>query len=160
MTSTVKRKSMALVMALLMCFSMFVSFGTTAQAAGERSEIYMVSFPRDAENNRDHWDRDNLQFMNGWYMDAYDMFATFAVGSYEGKVALVAGAIMRLAMYEILYMPEIPNAAAINEAVELAKKYESGEVVRFVNGILGTFVRSEAEETAKAPPVPAGGQAE
>ena len=87
MTSTVKRKSMALVMALLLCFSMFVSFGTTAQAAGERSEIYMVSFPRDAETNRDHWDRDNLQFMNGWYMDAYDMFATFAVGSYEGKVA-------------------------------------------------------------------------
>ncbi len=78
---------MALVMALLLCFSMFVSFGTTAQAAGERSEIYMVSFPRDAETNRDHWDRDNLQFMNGWYMDAYDMFATFAVGSYDGKVA-------------------------------------------------------------------------
>ena len=87
MTSIVKRKSMALVMALLLCFSMFVSFGTTAQAAGERSEIYMVSFPRDAEANRDHWERDNLQFMNGWYMDAYDMFATFAVGSYEGKVA-------------------------------------------------------------------------
>ena len=87
MTSTVKRKSMALIMALLLCFSMFVSFGTTAQAAGERSEIYMVSFPRDAESNRDHWDRDNLQFMNGWYMEAYDMFATFAVGSYEGKVA-------------------------------------------------------------------------
>ncbi|ANU54255.2 hypothetical protein A4V00_09615 [Hungateiclostridiaceae bacterium KB18] len=78
---------MALVMALLLCFSMFVSFGTTAQAAGERSEIYMVSFPRDAESNRDHWDRDNLQFMNGWYMEAYDMFATFAVGSHEGKVA-------------------------------------------------------------------------
>ena len=78
---------MALLMALLLCFSMFVSFGTTAQAAGERSEIYMVSFPRDAESNRDHWDRDNLQFMNGWYMEAYDMFATFAVGSYEGKVA-------------------------------------------------------------------------
>lgn len=68
MTSTVKRKSMALIMALLLCFSMFVSFGTTAQAAGERSEIYMVSFPRDAENNRDHWDRDNLQFMNpSWW---------------------------------------------------------------------------------------------
>lgn len=87
MTSTVKRKSIALVMALLMCFSMFVNFGTTAQAAGERSEIYMVSFPRDAEANKNSWDRDNLQFMNGWYMDAYDMFATFAVGSYEGKVA-------------------------------------------------------------------------
>ena len=41
-------------------------------------------------------------------------------------------------------MPEIPNGAAINEAVEIAKKYESDDVVRFINGILGTFVRSEA----------------
>lgn len=56
---------------------------------------------------------------------------------------------MRLAMYEILYMPEIPNGAAINEAVEIAKKYETPDVVRFINGILGTFVRSE---TADAPP--------
>lgn len=87
MTSSIKRKSMALVMALLMCLSMFVSFGITAQAAGERSEIYMISFPRGADANRDHWERDDLQFMNGWHMDAYDMFATFCVGSYEGKVA-------------------------------------------------------------------------
>lgn len=61
------------------------------------------------------------------------------------RIPLVAGAIMRVAMYEILYMPEIPNGAAINEAVEIAKKYESPDVVRFINGILGSFVRSETE---------------
>ena len=60
------------------------------------------------------------------------------------RIPLVAAAIMRLAMFEILYMPDIPNGAAINEAVEIAKKYESPEVVRFVNGILGSFVRAEA----------------
>lgn len=64
------------------------------------------------------------------------------------RIPLVAAAIMRLAMYEILYMPEIPNGAAINEAVEIAKKYESPEVVRFINGILGAFVRSEAADAA------------
>ena len=53
---------------------------------------------------------------------------------------------MRVAMYEILYMPEIPNGAAINEAVEIAKKYEDPDVVRFINGILGSFVRGETEE--------------
>ena len=57
---------------------------------------------------------------------------------------------MRLAMYEILYMPEIPNGAAINEAVEIAKKYEAPDVVRFINGILGSFVR--AEIPAEVPP--------
>ena len=57
---------------------------------------------------------------------------------------MVAAAIMRVAMYEILYMDDIPNGVAINEAVELAKKYESDEVVKFINGILGTFVQKEA----------------
>ena len=55
------------------------------------------------------------------------------------------------AMYEVLYMPDIPNAAAINEAVEIAKKYEPVEVVSFVNGILGTFVRTEFEDTPPKP---------
>ena len=55
----------------------------------------------------------------------------------------VAVAIMRVAMYEVLYMQDIPNAAAINEAVELVKHYEELEVVSFVNGILGSFVRGE-----------------
>ena len=50
---------------------------------------------------------------------------------------------MRVAMYEILYMPDIPNGASINEAVEIAKKYETPETVKFINGILGSFVRQE-----------------
>ena len=62
------------------------------------------------------------------------------------RIPLVASAIMRVAMYEILYMPEIPNAAAINEAVEIAKKYEDEKVVAFLNGILGSFVRQECGE--------------
>ena len=59
------------------------------------------------------------------------------------RIPLVASAIMRVAMYEALYMPDIPNAVAINEAVEIAKKYEDEKVVSFMNGILGSFVRQE-----------------
>ena len=62
------------------------------------------------------------------------------------RIPLVASAIMRVAMYEILYMQDIPNGAAINEAVEIAKKYETPETVKFINGILGSFVRQEAAE--------------
>jgi len=62
-------------------------------------------------------------------------------------------------MYEILYMPEIPDGAAINEAVEIAKKYESPDVVRFINGILGTFVRAEAvDDGAGVQSVPAAAE--
>ena len=46
-------------------------------------------------------------------------------------------------MFEVLYMPDVPNKAAINEAVELAKKYEEPSTVPFINGVLGSFERSE-----------------
>ena len=80
-------------------------------------------------------------------LDGY--IAKYAKGWSFARIPLVASAIMRVAMYEMLYMPEIPNAAAINEAVEIAKGYETPEVVSFINGILGTFVRSEFPEDSQ-----------
>lgn len=53
---------------------------------------------------------------------------------------------MRVAMYEILYMADIPQGAAISEAVTIAKKYETPEVAKFINGILGSFARGEVNE--------------
>ena len=41
------------------------------------------------------------------------------------------------------YMPDVPDKAAINEAVELAKHYEPPETVSFINGVLGSFSRNE-----------------
>ena len=60
-----------------------------------------------------------------------------------GKVEL---AVLRLGAYELRYDDDIPDGVAINEAVEIAKNYESPEVVRFINGILGSFVRGELKE--------------
>ncbi len=74
-------------------------------------------------------------------LDAY--IAKYAKGWNFARIPLVASAIMRVAMFEILYMPDIPNGASINEAVEIAKKYETPETVKFINGILGSFVREE-----------------
>ena len=77
-------------------------------------------------------------------LDGY--IAKYAKGWSFARIPLVASAIMRVAMYEILYMPDIPNGASINEAVEIAKKYETPETVKFINGILGSFVRQETGE--------------
>ena len=81
----------------------------------------------------------------------------YAKNSAFSRIPRTATAIMRVAMYEILYMPEIPRKAAINEAVEIAKKYEEEKVVSFINGILGAFVRDQFPEDAS--PVPAGEEA-
>ena len=77
-------------------------------------------------------------------LDGY--IAKYAKGWSFARIPLVASAIMRVCMYEILYMPDVPNSAAINEAVEIAKKYETPETVKFINGILGSFVRQEITE--------------
>ena len=69
----------------------------------------------------------------------------YAVGWKFGRISRTATAIMKLAMYEVLYMPDIPDGAAINEAVELAKRYETPETVSFINGILGSFSRKEID---------------
>ncbi len=65
------------------------------------------------------------------------------------RISRTALAVMRCAMCEILYMEDVPNAAAINEAVELDKGYDEPETVSFVNGVLGGFVRGELGEKAE-----------
>ncbi len=57
-----------------------------------------------------------------------------------GKVEL---AILRLAIYEIMFDEAIPGSVAINEAVELAKKYAAEESPAFINGVLAKFVPKE-----------------
>lgn len=74
--------------------------------------------------------------------------AKYAKGWSFDRIPLVASAIMRVALYEVLYCTDVPNSVAINEAVEIAKKYETPETVKFINGILGSVAREEitAEE--------------
>lgn len=53
-----------------------------------------------------------------------------------GRIAVVDKNILRMAICEVNYMPDIPVKVAINEAIELAKKYSTLESASFVNGIL------------------------
>ena len=65
------------------------------------------------------------------------------------RISRTALAVLRCAICEILYMEEIPDAAAINEAVELAKGYDEPDTVAFINGLLGGFMRGEVEKNAE-----------
>lgn len=63
------------------------------------------------------------------------------IAAYSGswkpeRMSRIARNILRLAAYELLYMPEIPRSVVINEAVELAKRYEDERAPGFINGIL------------------------
>lgn len=88
-------------------------------------------------------------FAHGPELDDY--ISRYARGWSFARIPRMAAAIMRTAMYEVLYMPDVPNAAAVNAAVEMTKGYETQEVVSFVNGILGTFVRTEFADAPEKP---------
>lgn len=52
------------------------------------------------------------------------------------RISCVSLAVLRLAVYEIMFCQDIPSVVAVNEAVNLAKKYDGDEAAPFVNGIL------------------------
>ena len=54
------------------------------------------------------------------------------------QLPLVDRNILRIALFELLYTPEVPRKTAINEAVELAKAFGSESSARFINGVLGS----------------------
>ena len=66
----------------------------------------------------------------------------FSIGWDISRISKLARAIMRLAIYEILYVTDVPTGVAISEAVRLAKKYDGDDTGAFVNGILGAFSRT------------------
>ena len=57
------------------------------------------------------------------------------------RIAPVSMALLRLAAYEIMYVEDIPARVSLNEAVELAKKYDDEKSYSFVNGVLNAFYR-------------------
>ena len=74
--------------------------------------------------------------------------AKYSIGWDISRISRLARAIMQLAIYEILYVEDVPTGVAVSEAVRLAKKYDGDDTGSFVNGILGSFARSlNAEET-------------
>jgi N utilization substance protein B len=60
------------------------------------------------------------------------------------RISKVCLAVMRVAIYEILFLDSVPNSVAISEAMEIASKYEDEKSKAFVNGVLGAFVKSES----------------
>ena len=59
------------------------------------------------------------------------------------RLPKVSLAILQLAIYEIDSMEDVPNKVAVNEAVELAKKYGEEETYKFINGVLAEYLKNK-----------------
>ena len=84
------------------------------------------------DENRNEFDGFIERYSHGWKVD---------------RISKTALAVLRCALCEIIYMDDIPDSAAINEAVELDKGYDEPDTVAFVNGVLGGFMRGEKGAT-------------
>ena len=74
----------------------------------------------------------------------------FSIGWDVSRISRLTRSILQLAIYEILFVEDVPAGVAISEAVRLAKKYDGDDTGSFVNGILGSFVRSMNTPAAEA----------
>jgi N utilization substance protein B len=88
---------------------------------------YAEAIVRGTEEHREAVDAEIRRTAEHWVME---------------RMAAVDRNILRLAAYELLFRDDIPPAVAINEALEIAKKYSSSESVSFLNGVLDRIARS------------------
>jgi len=71
----------------------------------------------------------------------------YSIGWDVSRISRLARSVMQLAIFEILYVEDVPTGVAVSEAVRIAKKYDGDDTGSFVNGILGSFVRGLTPET-------------
>ena len=75
-----------------------------------------------------------------------EKIAELAIGWSVERMPKVDLSILRVALYEMMYMDKIPSSVSINEAVELAKRFGGDRSSAYINGMLGTFARQIDKE--------------
>ena len=75
-----------------------------------------------------------------------DVIQQYSIGWDVSRISRLARCVMQLAIFEVLYMDDIPTGVAISEAVRIIKLYDGNDAGAFVNGILGAFARSTNTE--------------
>ena len=70
----------------------------------------------------------------------------YSIGWDISRISRLTRAVMQLAIFETLYMEDVPVGVAVSEAVRLAKKYDGDDTGAFVNGILGSFARAQSQK--------------
>lgn len=70
----------------------------------------------------------------------------YSIGWDVSRISKLARTIMQLAIFEVLYVEDVPTGVAISEAVRNAKMYDGDDTGAFVNGILGAFARDLTAE--------------
>lgn len=105
-------------------------------------EVLEQSQARDELSDEDKTFLENEVFGVERHREELDgLIGGYAKGWNLNRLAKVDLTLLRMGLFELLYLPEVPVGAAINEAVELSKRYGEEKSYSFINGILGTAAR-------------------
>lgn len=91
-----------------------------------RDMAYMEAVLRGVEEHQEEINAKITPFLKNWTVE---------------RIAKVSLAILQLAVFEVLYMDDVPPGVAANEAVDLAKKYGGEDAPAFINGVMRSFIR-------------------
>lgn len=93
---------------------------------GKDAEDFFFTLVRGIEEREEEVDHLISEIAEGWSLH---------------RMAAIDRNVLRIATYEIVFLPEVPVSVSINEAVELGKKYGTEESGRFINGVLGRLMQ-------------------
>ena len=157
MVKTKIKRAVSFVMATVLSLSAFMSIGTSTAfaASGEKTEVYMVDFPRDGDANYDGvWGHSNLTLKNGWHTGSSTHTNLKAIGSYSGNIAyciepgvsLSSGQSMN--KYDENYFNNITaNGVISGDEIRLF----IGRILQYgYRGIISTSWRSQNESAANS----------
>lgn len=100
----------------------------SGKSISEEGKSYIQAVYDGVLTHQEELDRHISAYLKNWQID---------------RINRVCLASLRLGFYEIQYMENIPYRVSASEIVEIVKKYAGGEEAKFVNGVLGEYIRRE-----------------
>jgi len=71
-----------------------------------------------------------------------NLISESSIGWEYNRISKISMALLRMSVYEALYVDDVPVSVSINEAVELSKRYDHADAYTFINGVLGTIAKN------------------
>ena len=143
-------------------YNIFIREGTAMNRSQARENAFLLLF--EGASNPDKAPNEVIEgaieyrnikcddYVRGVFFGVYENMGVISeeidknlVGWSRARVSKVSMALLKLAIYEMLFVSDVPTMVAINEAVKLSKKYDDDKAYKFVNGVLN----AAAEELGK-----------
>ena len=122
---------------------------TEKEEMPEQLQLYFEGLGKLAENDQTYME-DKVGSVLEKEKEIDEILNSTSKGWKTKRMSKVDLTILRLAVYEMLFDPDVPTGVAINEAVELAKQFGGDDSASFINGILGKIAAAHDKKEAAA----------